>query len=124
MQKSYLCHEAELDLWGGIRIDGLRRLEQSELDRYCELMPDNEDRQGEWEAVISDPEKYVSLLVGQIDDEEQRAERDEENYHDCSEWEQTTQNFFLSYHEVRAHLCWVASRPAEAEAYKRFQVCD
>ena len=63
-------------------------------------------------------------MVGQIDAEEQREEADKENYYDCSEWEQTTQNFFLSYHEVRAHLRWVASRPAEAEAYKRFQVCD
>jgi hypothetical protein len=68
------------------------------------LIPDNEDRQGEWDAVISDPTKYVSLVVGQLDDEEQRAETDEENYYDCSEWEQTTQNYFLSYHEVSAHL--------------------
>ena len=92
------------------------------LDRYRELIPGDEDRQEEWGAVIGDPEKYVSLLVGQIDDEEQHAEMDEENHHDCSEWEQNTQNFFLSYHEVRAHLCWVASRPAEAKAYKCFQV--
>ena len=95
-----------------------------ELDRYCELIPDDEDLQGEWEAVIHDPEKYASLLVGQMDDEEQRAEKDEDNYHDCFKWEQTTRNYFFSYHEVRAHLCWVASKPAEAEAYKRFQVGD
>ncbi len=124
VQKSYLCHEAEPDLWGGVRIAGLRLLTRPELDRYRKLMPDDENCQGEWEAVISDPEKYVSLLVGQIDDEEQREEADEENYYDCSEWEQTTQNFFLSYHEVRAHLRWVASKPAEAEAYKQFQVGD
>jgi hypothetical protein len=99
-------------------------LKQSELDRYRELMPEEEDRQDEWFAVIEDPGKYVSLLVGQMDDEEQRAEKDEENYHDCSGWEQTTQNYFLSYHEVKAHLRWFASRPAEAEAYKRFQVGD
>ena len=95
-----------------------------EVDRYCELMPDNKDCQDKWEAVISDPKKYVSLLVGQVDDEEQRVEKDEENYHDCSEWEQTTRNYFLSYYEVRAHLRWVASKPAEAEAYKQFQVGD
>ena len=87
-------------------------------------MPDDEDCQEKWEAVIGDPEKYVSFLVGQVDDEEQRAERDEENYHDTSEWEQTTMNYFLSYHEVQAHLRWIALRPAEAEAYKRFQVSE
>ena len=37
-------------------------------------MPDDKDCQDEWEAVINDPKKYVSLLVGQMDDEEQRAE--------------------------------------------------
>ena len=122
MRKSYVCHEADPHVWGGIQISGKGLLEESELELYRELIPGDEDRQDEWYAVIADPEKYVSLLVCQIDDEEQRAERDEENYHDCSEWEQTTQNYFLSYHEVRAHVCWVASRPAEAKAYKRFQV--
>ena len=44
-------------------------------------MPDKEDLQDKWFAAIDDPGKYVSLLVGQMDDEEQRAEN-----HDCSEW--------------------------------------
>ena len=65
---------------------------------------------------------YVTLLIGQKNDEEQRAESDEENYHGPFEWEQTTPNYFLAYHEVKAHLQWVTSRPAEAAAYKRFQV--
>ena len=34
--------------------------------------------------------KYVSLLIGQKDDEEQQAESDEENYHDPFKAEQTT----------------------------------
>ena len=124
VKKSYLCHEADPHVWGGIRLAGQGLLTRSELDRYRELVPDNEDLQDEWEAAIDDPGMYVSLLVGQMDDEEQRAEKDEENYHDCSGWEQTTHNYFLAYHEVKAHLRWVASRPAEAEAYTRFQVGD
>ena len=83
---------------------GLDLLTRSELDRYREIIPDNEDRQDKWFAVIDDPKKYVSLLVGQMDDEEQRAENDKENYQDLSGWERTTKNFFLSYHEVKAHL--------------------
>ena len=105
-------------------MDGLALLKRSELDRYRELIPYNEDLQDEWEAAIDDPGKYVSLLVGQMDDDEQRAETDEENYHDRSGWEQTTKNYFFSYHEVKSHLRWVASRPAKAEAYRRFQVGD
>jgi hypothetical protein len=94
------------------------------LNRYRELIPEDEDLQDKWEAAIDDPEKYVSLLVGQMDDDEQRAETDEENYHDPSERERTTKNYFLAYHEVKAHLRWVALRPAKAEAYRRFQVGD
>jgi hypothetical protein len=71
---------------------------------------------------MDDPEKYVSLLVGQKNDDEQRAEPDEENWHDTFDWELTTHNYFCAYHEVKAHLQWVAARPADAEAYKRFQV--
>ena len=101
---------------------GFGLLTRPELDRYRELIPDDKDLQDEWEAAIDDPKKYVTLLVGQKNDDEQRAESDEENYHDPFEAEQTTQNYFLAYHEVKAHLRFVASRPAEAEAYKRFQV--
>ena len=103
-------------------MSGFALLTRRELDRYRDLIPDYEDLQDEWEAAVDDPEKYVTLLIGQKGDDEQRAESDEENYHDTSEAAQTTQNFFLAYHEVKAHLRFVASRPANAEAYKRFQV--
>ena len=103
---------------------GLGLLTRPELDRYRELIPDDKDLQDEWEAAIDDPEKYVSLLVGQMDDDEQRAETDKEDYHKPSEWEWTTKNYFLAYHEVKAHLRWVGLMPAKAEAYRWFQVGD
>ena len=73
MKKSYLCNEADPDYWGGIRVSGLRLLEQSELDLYRELIPEDEDLQDEWFSAIDDPGKCVRLLVGQMDDEEQHA---------------------------------------------------
>ena len=104
VRKSYVCHEAEPNYWEGIQTAGKALLTDVELALYRKLIPGDKDRQDEWYTVITDPPKYVSLLVGQQDDEEQRAERDEENYQDCSEWEETTQNYFLSYHELKAHL--------------------
>ena len=101
---------------------GWALLSRHELQWYCDLIPEDEDRQDEWEAAMDDPEKYVTLFVGQKNDDEQRAKLDEENWHDTFDWERTTQNYFLAYHEVKAHLQWVASRPADAEAYTRFQV--
>ena len=58
---------------------GWALLSRHVLQRYRDLILEDEDRQNEWEAAVDDPEKYVSLLVGQKNDEEQRAERDEEN---------------------------------------------
>ena len=76
-------------------MSGFALLTRSELDRYRDLIPDNEDLQDKWEAAVDDPGKYVSLLIGQKDDEEQREESNEENYHDPFKAEQTTQNFSL-----------------------------
>ncbi len=56
-------------------------------------MPDKEDLQDKWFAAIDDPGKYVSLLVGQMDDEEHRVEKDKEKYQDLSKWERTTKSF-------------------------------
>ena len=122
VRKSYVCHEADPHVWLGIRVSGFALLTKRELGRYRDLIPDNEDLQDEWDAAVCDPEKYISLVIGQRNDEEQRAESDEENYHEPFTTEQTTQNYFLAYHEVKAHLQFLASRPADAKAYNRFQV--
>ena len=94
VRKSYECHEAEPLVWLDIRLSGRALLPRRELERYRDLM----DLQDEWESVVDDPEKYVSLLIGQKGDDEQRAESNEENHHDTSEAGQTTQIFFLAYH--------------------------
>ena len=75
MRKSYECHEAD-----PIRESGLELLTTRELRRYRRLVLEDEDLQREWDAAVKDPPKYVGLLIGQKDDEEQRAEIDEENY--------------------------------------------
>ena len=74
MRKSYECHEADPLVWLDIRLSGRALLPSRELERYRDLIPDDEDLQDKWEAAVDDPGKYVSLLIGQKDDEEQRAE--------------------------------------------------
>ena len=70
-KKLYLCHEANPGVWEGIQMAGLALLTSSELVWYRTLIPDDKDLQDkEWEQAIEDPEKYVSLLVGQKNDEE------------------------------------------------------
>ena len=122
MRKSYECHCADPHVWEGIRESGRVLLSERELERYHDLIPEDEDLQGKWDAAVCDPEKYVTLFIGQKNYDEQRAEFDEENYHDTFDAEQTTQNYFLAYHQVRAHLRYIVSRPADAKLYKRFQV--
>ncbi len=71
---------------------------------------------------MSNPGKYVNLLVGQQNDKDQRAEMDKENYYNSAPWDQKTMNFFLAYYQVKAQMHYFASRPDEAEHYKKFQV--
>ena len=58
---------------------GLKLLTRRELERYRELIPDEEDCQDEWDAALDDPGKYATLLVGQCNNEEQWVALDEEN---------------------------------------------
>ena len=73
MVKSYICHETDPDVWGDVQLSGLELLTLSELERYCGLIPEEEDCQDKWDAALDDPGKYVTLLVGQCNDEEQRG---------------------------------------------------
>ena len=41
-----------------------------ELQQYRDLIPEDKDCQNKWEAAMDDPEKYVSLLVGQKNDDD------------------------------------------------------
>ncbi len=93
-----------------------------ELERYCDKFPNEEDLQDEWKMAVTHPGMYVNLLVGQLDDKDLRADRDEENRYDREPWDRVTKNFFLAYHQVKAQVRWFASRPNEAEHYKRFEV--
>ena len=60
---------------------GWALLLRHELQRYRDLIPEDKDCQDKWDAAIHGPKKYVTLLVGQCNDEEQRADADEENCH-------------------------------------------
>jgi hypothetical protein len=68
---------------------------------------------------VTGPGKYVNLLVGQLNNEDLRAERDEENHYNSEPWDRVTKNFFLAYHQVKTQAHWYAY---EAEHYERFQV--
>ena len=107
---------------GAVNDWGLQLLSLPNLARYCRLLPMEEDPQDEWEAVVMRPAKYVNLLVGQRNNKDLRAESDKENHYDSGPWDRVTKNYFLAYHQVKAHARWVASRPDEAENLRRFQV--
>ena len=79
---------------------GLRLLSLPDLTRYRRLLPTEEDLQSEWGAAVSHPGKYVSLLVGQLDDDEIRAELDEENHYNKEPHARVMKNYFLAYHQL------------------------
>ena len=77
--KSYLCNKANPDVWGRVQLVGLELLTRRELERCRELISDEEDCRGEWDAAFDDPGKYVTVLVGQCNNEEQWSASNEEN---------------------------------------------
>ena len=123
MQKSYTCCEMNPDVWAESNEYGLELLAEKDLEQYQENYPNEEDIQDEWSAVIRLPGKYVKLLVGQKTDEDVREETDEENwYAPDDDWATIEKNYFLAYHQAKAHARWCATRPEEAAHYRRFQV--
>ncbi len=122
MEKSNKCFKTNPDAWRAVNGYGLQLLLRCELEHYPDKFPDEKDLQDEWKTAMIHPGKYVNLLVGQLNNKDLRAERDEENRYDSEPWDRVTKNFFLAYHQVKAQARWFASRPNEAEHYKRFQV--
>ena len=112
--KSYKCFKMNPSDWRDVNSQCLELLSERDLKRYCDQFPNEENCQDEWRAAITHKGKYVNLLVGQ--------KNDEENYYDDESWEQVTKNYYLAYHQVKAHARWLESRPDEAEHYNRFQV--
>jgi hypothetical protein len=122
MEKSNKCFKTNPGAWRAINGYGLQLLLLCNLERYPDKFSDEKDLQDEWKKAVTHPGKYVNLLVGQLNDNDLRAERDEENHYDSEPWDLVTKIFFLAYHQVKSQACWFALRPDEAEHYKRFQV--
>ncbi len=122
VRKSYKCYQADPTDWEYVREIGLSLLLLDDLERYCIILPDKEDLQDKWEAVVNNGGKYVNLMVGLLTDNDIRAARDEENHFDEEPWNRVTKNYSFAYHQVKTHLHWLATRPDEAEHYRRFQV--
>jgi hypothetical protein len=122
MEKKNKCFKMNPGAWRAVNGYGLQLLPLCELEHYRDKFPVEEDLQDKWKKAMTHPGKYVDLLVGQLDDDDLRVERDKENHYDSEPWDQVTKNFFLAYNLVKAQACWFASRPDEAEHYKRFQV--
>ncbi len=122
MEKSNKCFKTNPGVWRVVNGYGLQLLLLCNLECHRDEFPNKKDLQDEWKKAVTHPGKYVNLLVGQLNDNDLRVERDKENHYDSEPWDLVTQNFFLAYHQVKAQARWFASRPDEAEHYKRFQV--
>ena len=71
--KACLCHKTKPYAWGQVQLAGLKLLTHCELEQYHKLIPDKEDCQDKWDVALDDPVKYVILLFGQCNNEEQQA---------------------------------------------------
>ena len=122
MVKSYTCYEMDPIDREMIRDACKDILTLNGLEQYQELVDDEEDLQVQWEAAVEHPELGVSLLLGQLDDEDLRAIDEEENWHDTGNYDETKKKFFLAYHQVQAHRRYLEENPDEVAHFRRFQL--
>ena len=107
---------------GHVQLAGLETLMRRGLERYSEFISDEEDFQDEWVAPWMTlgsmwPYRLGSAIMRCIGQHWMNR-----IWHDSSALEQTSQIYFLVYHELKAHVQWLVSRPAEVVISKRFQV--
>jgi hypothetical protein len=81
MEKSNKCCETNLGTWRAVNGYGLQLLLLRNLEHYLDKFPNKKDLQDEWKKAVTHPGKYVNLLVGQLDDNDLRVERDKENHY-------------------------------------------
>ena len=74
--KSNKCFETDPDAWRDANEDGLQLLLLLDLKCYRNKFPNEENLQDTWEAAVTNPGKYVNLLVGQRGDKDLRAKTD------------------------------------------------
>ena len=63
----------------------------------------------------------VTLVLGQLGDDDMRALDDSDNWEDTSYYDTMKTNVFLSYHQVKAHKRFLEENPEEVVHFKRFQ---
>ena len=67
------------------------------------------------------PRECVQLLVGQLGEDDLRAMKDKENHYGTSSDDWKRKRYFLSYHQVDAHMRYLEENPDEVVHFKRFQ---
>ncbi len=76
----------------------------------------------DWSAINKSQEKYIRIKDGLISEGEVQDMNDEEFFYDEGPYEERVWVFFLAYHQVVAHHCWLSFRPADLERFCEFEV--
>ena len=119
--KSYTCYELDPIDWESVRDACKDILTPNRLDNYQQLFKDEEDLQVQWEAAVDHPKLGVSLLIGQLDDDDLRKIGDEEIWHNTGNYDKMKKDYFLAYHQVHAHRRFLEECPDEVVHFRRFQ---
>ena len=85
-------------------------------------MYEEENLQNAWYAAVEHHELGVSLVLGQLGDDDMRALDDSENWEDTSYYDDMKKNVFLAHHMVRAHKRFLEENPEEVVHFMRFQL--
>ena len=120
--KSYACFELNPIEWTSIREASLEVLTPDGFKKYKEQDDEEEDLQMQWEAAVGRDPLGVSLVLGQLGEDDMRALDDSDYWEDESYYNEMKKNVFLAYHMVKAHGRFLDENPGEVEHFRRFQL--
>ena len=129
VHNAHTKYEADCLDWQSVIDDGNELLCKADMLQFKELCDNNymlcEDEYhlyNEWTQVTEAGPRYVSIMYGQITDEDEQAWNKDESRFDDSSDNDRRQAFFLAHHQMLAHHQWLSYHPEEAALFQNFKV--
>jgi hypothetical protein len=114
--------------WQQVIERGWRLLTKRDMRKFMNLCKDGLLGPGDygifkdWSHIDKSQERYIHIKDRLVSEGEVQEMNDEENFYDKGPYEERVCSFFLAYHQVVAHHCWLLFRPADLERVHEFEV--
>ncbi len=114
--------------WQQVIKRGWRLLTKQDMHKFKNLCKDGLLGPGDyrifedWSNINKSQENFICIKDGLVSEGEVQEMNNEEKFYNEGPYEERVHGFFVSYHQVVAHHCWLLFRPADLEHLCEFEV--